>query len=765
MLVRRLAQVEEQLESVKATNGPPAGMAGRQSRDGSNGEARQTSAHAGTAAIQTRSALQGQGTIWADGSAFVGETSAHYNLDQMEDRLDRLGVARPARASSPPTQPLTRPVTPERGAAGSRTDWRRNGDVRRLLHTYGISIDGEAWQSWLTSFFAEVHPLYPFLHPPSVWEEYNKMWEIYLATRSYAVLNDEEDMDLKLAQIFLALAIGRCTATRSMNDGRHSAGWSFYSVALDLVGDVLNLCGNRASPLLQLQTLCLMIVYLFRLDANERAQNVLALAVSHAHSLGINRNAILSKMPHFQEELLRRIWWCIYVLDRRLCLETGRPFLILDLNTDTETPSDLSDSWLSTQRFAKDTTSELNDMIAEELRRCSISSVSYLRAMIGYSRVTGKVWEAVYAIPVAGQPLNALQREYMELLLDRWKETLPSALVYQGTPGNNAGSAGPKAIVLQSFLLYLRYHYMKLMMRKPVLQPAINDLENSFTCMQLAHTIIDAFTHAPPTWGVLKFPFLPYFLGATMASLSVLVTEPTLRSSYAEPTLQAAKLLKQSCYASWVSRRTALTIARLHAIVNSILLTSRGPTASAESLVRGPMSRPSQPREQVEASQELRPSSSAAPGQSGGQISPISMQQDGSLTLKIKTPNRNSDSRVSTQAGVHQDCEPNTKPQAVRAAPSASDLNWADIDVGDFDFEQAISGGQLMNSKADHEMLLPWGSGTGSWLDRLLDVTPDMPVQQSTYLDPTILANPQGPSNFANWAGSTSRSSMDGYSR
>ncbi|KAK3115293.1 hypothetical protein LTR53_005516 [Teratosphaeriaceae sp. CCFEE 6253] len=743
MLIRRLAQVEEQLESVKAVNARPAHSPGQQPRHGATDAERQTPMRAESLGSQEKRVPQGQGPIWAEGSAFAGETSARYNLDQMEGRLDRLGVMRSTRPSSPPTHPLTRSVTPERGASALRTDGRRDGNLQRLFHRHGISVDDQNWQGWLTSFFTDVHPLYPFLHPPSVWGEYCKMWNVYLSCRSFAALN-EDDADLKLAQIFLVLAVGRCTATRTGNDGRHSAGWSFYCVAADLVGDALNLCGNRGCPLLQLQTLCLMIVYLFRLDANERAQNVLALAVSHAHSLGINRNAILAKMPHFQDEMFRRVWWCVYVLDRRLCLETGRPFLILDLNADTNIPSELSDSWLSAHRLAKDTTLDLGATIREELHRCSESSVSYLQAMIEYSRITGKVWEAVYAVPVAEQPLTGLQREYIELLLNRWQGALPAALVYQDTPEHDVSTSGPRVIVLQGFLLYL---------------PATNDLESSFTCMRLAHVIIDAFTSISPLWSVLKFPFIPYLLGATMASLSVLITEPTLRPNYAEATVQAAKLLKQSCHASWVSRKTALTVARLHALVISTLLPPHEARASAMSVAGAQRARPSRSAGRGVEGEQWRPSPPALGP--GGQISPVSAPRDSGLAPSGKTLGRdsNNDFRMPGQAATRRDRQSAFDAQANRDIQPASDLDWQGFDVGDFDFEQAISGGQLMNSRVDHEMLMPWSGGTGSWLDGLLDVTPDTNFQSQMHLDPSFLANSEGLNHFAYGGGTAGRRS------
>lgn len=261
-LLRRLAQVEEQLSMVTTMSTAPAESADRQNQKANAatplwlGSPQDTVAD--TEPRRSRS-VRGQDPIWDGRSAFAGESSTSYSLDQMEDRLERLGVDRPVRAPSPPDQPSTPSpgsMTPEQGASTPRTEWRRDGDVRQLLRSHGVAFDRERWGVWLSSFFAEVHPLYPFMHPPAVWEELTQMWNISLASGGVA----ENDVDLKLAQVFLSLAIGCCqTATRSAHNGWHSAGWSLYCVATKLTGDVLNLCSNRTSPLLQMQTLCLMV--------------------------------------------------------------------------------------------------------------------------------------------------------------------------------------------------------------------------------------------------------------------------------------------------------------------------------------------------------------------------------------------------------------------------------------------------------------------------------------------------------------------------
>src|SRR6266511_5034433 len=105
-------------------------------------------------------------------------------------------------------------------------------------------------------------------------------------------------------------------------------------------------------------------------------------------------------MHVFENEMFRRLWWCIYVLDRRLALETGRPFLIQDVNVDTALPLKLGEAWLNTHRESTKTSKELKVEIQMEISREPVTPMPYLTAMIRYSKVVGKVWEALYGASV-----------------------------------------------------------------------------------------------------------------------------------------------------------------------------------------------------------------------------------------------------------------------------------------------------------------------------------------------------------------------------
>lgn len=111
---------------------------------------------------------------------------------------------------------------------------------------------------------------------------------------------------------------------------------------------------------------------------------------------------------------------------------------------------------------------------------------------------------------------------------------------------------------------------MKLMIRKPALQQDSNDLDRNITCIGLADLIISDFLHWHEELKILKFPYVRYLLGATLASLSILISEPSLREAHTTFIVSAAELLKKSCYQSWVSGKTTRTVARVYSLVQSM---------------------------------------------------------------------------------------------------------------------------------------------------------------------------------------------------
>ncbi|OQU98289.1 Fungal specific transcription factor domain-containing protein [Cladophialophora immunda] len=62
----------------------------------------------------------------------------------------------------------------------------------------------------------------------------------------------------------------------------------------------------------------------------------LATAIRSAQCMGYHRNTRQSSMPQRDKAQWKRVWWCLYIRDRQVCLSTGAPMVINDLDHDVE---------------------------------------------------------------------------------------------------------------------------------------------------------------------------------------------------------------------------------------------------------------------------------------------------------------------------------------------------------------------------------------------------------------------------------------------
>ncbi|KAK2675169.1 hypothetical protein RAB80_010153 [Fusarium oxysporum f. sp. vasinfectum] len=300
----------------------------------------------------------------------------------------------------------------------------------------------------------EAHPMYPIVHPPAVWDIFNEMWQ-YPALGPSANSTEREQSRVSLALVCFCLALGRCSFSTRVNgpSGVDFSGWSLHNVGMSLLGDLLETSNTAIKSLLMLQVLMVRIIYLFRLDANQKAGRVHALAVSVAQTIGLNRQSTIESMPAYYSQLYSRTWWALYLLDRRLAIESGKPYFIQDSNVDTALPIDLSDEWMTRFTSRKETIADLQHEVAVEIARdSSPSCIPYVVAMVRYCRVAGKTWDVLYVANSSTASMPAIV-EYVDIAIDRLLNTVPRNLQYDpDVPYEAQFNTRPRWQVKQTFL-------------------------------------------------------------------------------------------------------------------------------------------------------------------------------------------------------------------------------------------------------------------------------------------------------------------------
>ncbi|KAE8150688.1 fungal-specific transcription factor domain-containing protein [Aspergillus avenaceus] len=520
-------------------------------------------------------------TAQAQVPAFSGESSISHTLDQIEGFLkDKNGGQNRTEHSMSCNESGTSLTAPSSPSTGSK-ELRTPTDIRKVMRAHGIYPLKAEWDAYMHTFYQEVHILYPFLYLPTLWGNYTNLWNCSFLP-SEPELQRSKDYRIMVSQIWICIALGRCTESPRVNskEGKESAGWSLFEAATDLIGDILGSFRACSKPVLVIQTYALMIVYLFRLDANEKAEKFLALAISHAHYLGFHRRKVVERMPVFQNEMVRRLWWCLYSLDRRLAIETGHPFLIQDVNVDTAHPRNLSDEWLTSHEDGSKMNADIESDIEGRAPDHLISPIPFLSATIRYSQVLGKIWEAIYGANMTDVVPSSSVLEYLDQLISRaQKDVRPEFCEHhQPNPEDRNRSNPLWWLIKQQMLMRIRWLSLRLLIRKPILQQKSSPtesipgaLETEITCMRMASNIIQEFRQVPQEYTPSAFPFLHSLVGSTVVALGLIIREPSFKATYGDQTLHAAISLERYCRMTWVSGKMIRTIRRLNQMASSVL--------------------------------------------------------------------------------------------------------------------------------------------------------------------------------------------------
>ncbi|KAM0418498.1 hypothetical protein ACHAPD_004857 [Fusarium lateritium] len=496
------------------------------------------------------SAAKLQSALETEGQTFAGEMTMTPAFEDESDRLDHnSSVSSAMRVDySSPASSLQPPATSPSDVTGRKGGW-----FQGLLRRHGVVTDQEQCRYHLQVYMDEVHPMYPVVHPPAVWDIFNDMWQHSSSSNESA---QSEQLRVSVALVCFCLALGRCSLSTRMSDpsGVKSSGWSLYNVGMSLLGDLFETSNTAIKSLLMLQVLMVRIMYMFRLDANQKAARVHALAVSVAQTIGLHRQSTIDSMPAYYSQLYSRTWWSLYLLDRRLALESGKPYFIQDSNVDTSLPLDLSDEWMTRFASRKETIAELQQEVAAEVARdSSPSCVPYVLAMVRYCRVAGKTWEVLYGVKSSTASMSAMI-EYVDTAIGKLLNTVPMCLQYDIDVSYEAQfSTRTRWQVKQTFLFNN------------------DDLESSIECASLAARILTTHQNIKDDGLKYSFALSHYVTSCAIVMIGLVAREPGSKRRYRHLILAATQCLNEYCRKIWVSGKMIRCVSRLSRLVDRVL--------------------------------------------------------------------------------------------------------------------------------------------------------------------------------------------------
>ncbi|EJT97573.1 hypothetical protein DACRYDRAFT_119248 [Dacryopinax primogenitus] len=287
------------------------------------------------------------------------------------------------------------------------------GKVRRVALPRSSEVEyppRDLADALVDAYFAMFHHTLPVLDKMSFMTKYHDHME-------RGTYRDDAGFQSTIFGVF-------AVAARFLNDprlgdvnGDGGLAMTFYDRAM-----ILHFIGADKTQLAHVQCVVLLSSALASWNLLAESWLLLGQGIRTAQDLGLHRAAPKSSLTPLEREMHKRIWWCVYMLDRLLAVALGRPLGIEDSDCDVELPLPLDDEALRLH------------LEGQPMGEPSTIMVGFI-ALTDLAKIGGQMLRQVYAVNKTGFHLDAvaaaaLQQsvDALDSALSKWCDSLPPEL-------------------------------------------------------------------------------------------------------------------------------------------------------------------------------------------------------------------------------------------------------------------------------------------------------------------------------------------------
>ncbi|KAL5354968.1 fungal-specific transcription factor domain protein [Aspergillus floccosus] len=298
----------------------------------------------------------------------------------------------------------------------------------------------------------------------------------------------------------------------------------------------------------ELLILTLLSIFHSYRDDEVIAWRLIGLAVRGSMQLGLHcQETWLRTGGVFPGELqwtwATRLFWCIYVLDRKWSFGTGLPFAIQDSDMDINLPE-------------------------------PGASTPYLTCMITYARLSTKIWELVVGWRSRPRSATSDYCSYLDFQVQQWIQSIPPELRFDPSRHSEVES-NPQAenMAMLQVLLALQANQLRILVYRQNLMSSESiesNIAGASTAVEVAKStvhMLNFFSRVSDIYFQRPEPF-NYFLISALAALFLAVLHaPTRFSQVCRPEFYVAvEMVRKSSTRARTSRRLQKIIRSLKLI-------------------------------------------------------------------------------------------------------------------------------------------------------------------------------------------------------
>ncbi|KAF2794852.1 hypothetical protein K505DRAFT_360744 [Melanomma pulvis-pyrius CBS 109.77] len=251
--------------------------------------------------------------------------------------------------------------------------------------------------SLLKDFFENFNCMFPLFHEPTF---------MHLVDKHYS--NDPYEGSGWWASLNVALAFSHRLRVMSnlVPAEEDEKAWQYLKNAMSVQIELT----MRNTDLLSVQALLGIALFLLGTPNPQPTYFFVAAAIRLSHSIGLHKKGFGFNLNPSEVEQRKRVFWIAYMLDRDICLRSGRPPVQDDDDMNVELPSD-----------------DPPDNVGNIPLSDGKGKLNLFRLMCTFALIESKVYKQLYSVKATKQTDGELLNTIGELdkELEAWKDSIP----------------------------------------------------------------------------------------------------------------------------------------------------------------------------------------------------------------------------------------------------------------------------------------------------------------------------------------------------
>jgi len=252
----------------------------------------------------------------------------------------------------------------------------------------------------LKDFFENFNCMFPLFHEPTFMHLVDKHYSLdpYEGSGWWASLN-----------VALAIAHRLRVMSNLVGSEEDDHAWGYLKNAMAVFTELT----MRNTDLLSVQALLGMALFLQGTPNPQPSFFLVAAAIRLAHSIGLHKSGSGFNLNEVENEQRKRVFWIAYLMDKDICLRSGRPPAQDDDDMNVELPSEdppdnVGNIPLATEVDGKRT-------------------MNLFRLMCTFAQIQSRVYKQLYSVKASRQSDGELLNTIGELdaQLEEWKDSIP----------------------------------------------------------------------------------------------------------------------------------------------------------------------------------------------------------------------------------------------------------------------------------------------------------------------------------------------------